>query len=99
MKVDCFRARLQGVEAKGNMALKTSGNPFRKHKQSTGQSIFQVVSEIDFCPLLHFGCFVSKMTLFHYFQTVSVFFFGKFSMVLFKNSPLRKKVNNKKLIN
>lgn len=51
MKLDCFRARLQGVEVTGNMALKTSGNPFRKHQQSTGQSIFQVVSESDFCPL------------------------------------------------
>ena len=88
MKVDCFRARLQGVEAKGNMALKTSGNPFRKHQQSTGQSIFQVVSEIDFCPLLHFGCFGSKITLFHYFQTVSVFFFWKvFYGIVQEQSP------------
>ena len=79
MKLDnCFRARLQGVEVTGNMALKTSGNPFRKHQQSTGQSTF-LVSESDFYPLLHFGCFGSEITLFHYFQSFSViFFFGKF---------------------
>ena len=94
MKLDCFRARLQGVEVTGNMALKTSGNPLRKHQQSTfvGQSIF-LVSESDFCPLLHFGCFGSEITLFHYFQTFSVIFFWKVFMVFFKNSPLREKVN------
>ena len=87
MTLDCFRARLQGLEVTGNMALKTSGNPLRKHQQSTGWSVFQVVSESDYCPLLHFGCFGSKITFFHYFQTIFFFFWKVFYGIVQEQSP------------
>ena len=73
-----FSGAFQGVEVTGGMAVKSDDNPLRKHWLSTDDNPF-LSSKGDICSLLHFGCFGSeKQTLYRYFQTVLVIFFGIF---------------------
>ena len=71
----------------GGMALKTSDNPLRKHRQSTEKEerivtviIHFLTSESNIRSLLNFGCFSSEITnCLHYVQTFSGIFFGTIS--------------------